>query len=152
MTLEELKDDESYADIVLDTSGPTKDAIALIRDHTGGYGPHAVIDLVGMPPTFLMGREAMRKGGTQVQVGLFGGNVNNNIGGWPTTHKHLMGNYVGTLDEFNELMELVRSGAKKDIPFETRPISEANAAIADLRAGKIVGRCVLTHTQIKQKL
>ena len=51
---------------------------------------------------------------------------------------------VGTLDEFVELMGYVREGRKKDIPLQTRPIEEANAAIADLRAGAIVGRCVLT--------
>ena len=55
------------------------------------------------------------------------------------------GSAQGTLDEFTELMEYVRSGEKKDIPLETRPIEAANDAIADLRAGTIVGRCVLTH-------
>ena len=39
----------------------------------------------------------------------------------------------------------VRSGEKKDIPMQTRPIEQANEAVADLRAGKIIGRCVLTH-------
>ena len=57
----------------------------------------------------------------------------------------MQGNFVGTLDEFIELMEYVKSGEKKDIPCETRPIEHANEAIADLRAGTIVGRCVLTH-------
>jgi hypothetical protein len=47
----------------------------------------------------------------------------------------------GTLDEFIELMEYVRSGAKKDIPLQTRPIEKANEAVADLRAGTIIGRC-----------
>ena len=37
------------------------------------------------------------------------------------------------------------SGEKKDIPMQTRPIEQANEAVADVRAGKIIGRCVLTH-------
>ena len=164
---------EAGADIVIDTSGD--DALDLLRAATGG-GPHAVIDFVGMPATSGLGRDALRKGGTQVQVGLFGGPMELDVGSFATAHKHLMGNFVvrfarlrcthpsaaspsstwrvlmdyasagqGSLDEFNELMKYVRSGEKKDIPVETRPIEAANEAIADLRAGTIVGRCVLTH-------
>ena len=88
---------------------------------------------------------ALRKGGTQVQVGLFGGPMELDVGSFATAHKHLMGNFVGSLDEFTELMEYVRSGEKKDIPLETCPIETVNEAIEDLRAGTIVGRCVLTH-------
>jgi D-arabinose 1-dehydrogenase-like Zn-dependent alcohol dehydrogenase len=133
---------DAGADVVIDTSGD--DALDLLREATGG-GPHAVIDFVGMPATSGLGRDALRKGGTQVQVGLFGGPMQLDVGSFATAHKHLMGNFVGSLDEFNELMEYVRSGEKKDIPCETRPIEAANEAIADLRAGTIVGRCVLTH-------
>ena len=85
-----------------------------------------------------------------------------------------MGNFVVTLDEFVELMWVIPlpicstvcsrglaslpadtsrltirgyvwSGEKKDIPMQTRPIEQANEAVADVRAGKIIGRCVLTH-------
>ena len=123
------------------------DALELIQDATGG-GPHAVIDFVGMPPTSALGRSALRKGGTQVQVGLFGGPMEIDVGQFATarkytsnhswtkqaqwldqssaglcferllviTDKHLMGNFVGSLDEFKELMVYVRNGQKKDIP------------------------------------
>ena len=76
---------------------------------------------------------------------MFGGPMEIDVGQFATEHKHLMGNFVGSLDEFQELMVYVRNGEKKDIPCETRPIEQANQAIADLRAGTIVGRCVLTH-------
>ena len=133
---------EAGADTVLNTGGD--DALEIIQEATGG-GPHAVIDFVGMPATSGLGRDALRKGGTQVQVGLFGGPMELDVGSFATAHKHLMGNFVGSLDEFTELMEYVRSGEKKDIPLETRPIETVNEAIEDLRAGTIVGRCVLTH-------
>ena len=94
---------EAGADVVLDTGGEKEEALDLIREATGG-GPHAVIDFVGMPATSQLGRDAMRKGGTQVQVGLYGGQLDFDIGGFATQHKHLMGNFVGTLDEFVELM------------------------------------------------
>ena len=54
-------------------------SLDLIREATGG-GPHAVIDFVGMPATSQLGRDAMRKGGTQVQVGLYGGQLDFDIG------------------------------------------------------------------------
>ena len=41
----------------------------------------------------------------------------------------------------------VRSGEKAAIPYSTRPIHQVNDAIADLRDGKITGRCVLCHEQ-----
>ena len=114
---------------------------------------HELGTLASTPPQSLpralellgLGRDALRKGGTQVQVGLFGGPMELDVGSFATAHKHLMGNFVGSLDEFTELMEFVRSGEKKDIPLETRPIGTVNEAIEDLRAGTIVGRCVLTH-------
>ena len=139
---------EAGADVIIDTSGD--DALQLIRDATGASsenlgGPHAVIDFVGMPATSTLGRDALRKGGTQVQVGLYGGPIDIDIGAFATAHKHLLGNFVGTLDEFKELMTYVQAGTKEDIAFETRPIEEANSAVADLRAGKIIGRCVLEH-------
>jgi hypothetical protein len=47
-----------------------------------------------MPATAALGRDAMRKGGTQVQVGLFGGEMSFDVGGFATQHKHLLGNFV----------------------------------------------------------
>lgn len=50
------------------------------------------------------------------------------------------------------MMEYVRSGKKKDIPYETRPIEQLNEAMDDLRNGKIVGRCVMLHNHAKPKM
>jgi propanol-preferring alcohol dehydrogenase len=38
----------------------------------------------------------------------------------------------------------VRRKGLPDVPVTTRPLDDVNAAHADLRAGKIVGRVVLT--------
>jgi alcohol dehydrogenase, propanol-preferring len=43
-----------------------------------------------------------------------------------------------------ELIELVRRTGLPPVPVATRPLDEVNAALSDLRAGKIVGRVVLT--------
>ena len=39
-----------------------------------------------------------------------------------------------------ELMELVNAGKVDPIPVEQRPISDVNAALADLKDGKVLGR------------
>jgi D-arabinose 1-dehydrogenase-like Zn-dependent alcohol dehydrogenase len=51
---------------------------------------------------------------------------------------------VGSLNETNEMMELVRAGKVDPIPYQKRPLSDANKTLNDLREGKIVGRVVLT--------
>jgi len=143
---------EMGADLVLDLSKETPEGAAKkIKEATNG-GPQAVIDLVGMAPTSRMGRMALRKGGTQVQVGLYGGELNLQVNAFATEHKHLLGNFVGTFEEFLDMMEYVRAGKKKDIPYETRPIEQVNEAIEDLRKGKIIGRCVLLHNHARAKM
>jgi D-arabinose 1-dehydrogenase-like Zn-dependent alcohol dehydrogenase len=56
----------------------------------------------------------------------------------------IQGSYVGSLPEMTELIELVRRTGLPPVPVATRPLAEVNAALADLRAGKVVGRVVLT--------
>jgi D-arabinose 1-dehydrogenase-like Zn-dependent alcohol dehydrogenase len=55
----------------------------------------------------------------------------------------IQGSYVGSVPEMAELMELVKRTGLPDVPVATRPLSAVNAALDDLRAGKIVGRVVL---------
>jgi D-arabinose 1-dehydrogenase-like Zn-dependent alcohol dehydrogenase len=43
-----------------------------------------------------------------------------------------------------ELLDLVKRTGMPPVPIRTRPLDEVNAALNDLRAGKIVGRVVLT--------
>jgi D-arabinose 1-dehydrogenase-like Zn-dependent alcohol dehydrogenase len=42
-----------------------------------------------------------------------------------------------------ELMDLIKRTGLPDVPVATRPLSQVNEAMGDLRAGKIVGRVVL---------
>ena len=56
----------------------------------------------------------------------------------------LGGSYVGSLEEARELMSLMRQGRVAPPMMRERPLAEANAALDDLRGGKVVGRMVLT--------
>ena len=54
------------------------------------------------------------------------------------------GTLTGTLAEARELIELARAGKIAPITTRDRPLGEAQAALDDLRAGRVVGRTVLT--------
>ena len=53
------------------------------------------------------------------------------------------GTLTGTLAEARELLDLARARNIAPIPTRNRPLGEVQAALDDLRAGRIVGRTVL---------
>jgi D-arabinose 1-dehydrogenase-like Zn-dependent alcohol dehydrogenase len=119
------------------------DAAKQIRVLTGG-GAAAAIDFVGAGTTASLGFKALGTGGLLVIVGLFGGQLEASLPLWPLRSLTVQGSYVGSLDEMRELLRLVDSGAVLPIPIHSRPLSEAQAVLNDLRDGKAVGRMVLT--------
>jgi alcohol dehydrogenase/propanol-preferring alcohol dehydrogenase len=56
----------------------------------------------------------------------------------------IIGSFVGSLPEAQEMMEIVRAGKVDPIPYAERPLAQAGQTLSDLRAGKITGRVVLT--------
>jgi len=48
------------------------------------------------------------------------------------------------LAQARELIALARSGKIAPIPTQARPLDQAQTALDDLRAGRVVGRTVLT--------
>jgi alcohol dehydrogenase len=52
---------------------------------------------------------------------------------------------VGTLAEGHELMALARAGKIKPTPMQEEPMADAQKWIDRLRAGKVVGRIMLTN-------
>jgi alcohol dehydrogenase, propanol-preferring len=123
--------------------GGAKDALDQIRAATGG-GAWATIDFVGAGPTVKLGVDACVKGGRVVVVGLFGGDVVIPTPLFPLKAMTVQGSYVGSLPEMAELMELVKRAGMPSVPVATRPLAEVNAALNDLRDGKIIGRVVMT--------
>jgi D-arabinose 1-dehydrogenase-like Zn-dependent alcohol dehydrogenase len=55
----------------------------------------------------------------------------------------IQGSYVGSPSEMAELMDLVRRTGLPPVPVATRPLSDVNAVMSELRAGKVIGRVVL---------
>ena len=114
----------------------------LVADTKGGA--YAVVDFVGSESTFAFANAAIRKGGKVIVVGLFGGAMGMPIPMFPLRALTLTGSFVGSLPEAEEMMALVREGKVDPIPVQTRPLSDANKTLDDLRNGRITGRVVLT--------
>ncbi|MGH6979759.1 MAG: zinc-binding dehydrogenase, partial [Stellaceae bacterium] len=129
------------AKTVIDGNAP--DAAKQIIAATDG-GAWAVIDLVGASGTVQLAIDSLVKGGKVVVVGLFGGDITLPTPSLPLRAMTLEGSYVGSLTEMAELLDLVRRKGAPDFPVGTRPLAAVNEALEDLKAGKVVGRLVLT--------
>lgn len=113
----------------------------LLKDTGGGFA--AVIDFVGAASTAEFGMAVLRKGGTLILVGLFGGSVELSLPLLPLRSISLRGSYVGSLEELRDLAALGRAGKIPGIATAERPLSEVGDALDDLRGGKVAGRVVL---------
>ncbi|WP_291297312.1 alcohol dehydrogenase [Elioraea sp.] len=129
----------------VDGSGEPDAVAARILAATGGPVA-AAIDLVGAGPTAKAGVAILRKGGSYVIVGLYGGELTLPL---PTTVMRALvvrGSHVGNPKELRALMDLARAGRLKPIPVATEPLSHADAVLTRLRQGRIVGRVVLENS------
>ena len=125
------------------------DAVAKVKDLSQG-GVKAVIDFVGAPATAQFGLDVMRKGGTLVVVGLYGGALSFPMPFFPQRAIAIRGSYVGTLDELHEVVGLRPRGRVPPIPLDVRPLDAAPEAMADLRAGHVRGRVILFAGRVRQ--
>ncbi|WP_326539467.1 alcohol dehydrogenase [Pseudorhodoferax sp.] len=122
---------------------PSEDgALKALMKATGG-GVAAAVDFVGAPASFDFGLGALRKGGKLVCVGLFGGATR--IVPAMVTMKavSVVGSYVGSLAEMQELLAIARAGRLPAMPLTAQPLAQASQALDDLRAGRIRGRTIL---------
>ena len=104
----------------------------------------AAIDFVGATATARLGIDALAKGGKYVIVGLFGGDLTLSLPLLPMRAITVQGSYTGSLAEMKELLSLVASGKVAPVPVHEHRLSEANAVLEELKAGRVVGRAVLT--------
>lgn len=106
-------------------------------------GIAATLDFVGLPQTIAFATAILRKGGHHVHVGLFGGSHKISLPPLAFRMLRISGSYVGTLEEFKELVSLVQDGLNIPIPISTKPLEDAATALSELQSGKIIGRMVL---------
>jgi D-arabinose 1-dehydrogenase-like Zn-dependent alcohol dehydrogenase len=106
-------------------------------------GIAAAIDFVGSPATAVPAIAALRKGGRYVICGLFGGEITLPLPPIAQRAIGIVGSYVGNLQELREVVALAKKKKIKPTPVETRPGRDTNAALEELKAGKVLGRIVL---------
>jgi len=109
---------------------------------TGGAA--AVIDFVGSGETARFGFDILRKGGRLIVVGLFGGGITVPVPHFPLRNVTITGSYVGSLQDFRDLLGLVEAGAVERPVVESHPLDEAEAMLGALKDGRITGRAILT--------
>jgi alcohol dehydrogenase len=115
---------------------------AVYKASGGGVG--AAVDFAGSEKSMGFAQGAVAKGGAAIVVGLIGGTFTIPVAMFPLRALTLMGSYVGSQAESVEMLGLVKAGKVAPIPVETRGLDQASRSLDDLRAGKIVGRVVVT--------
>lgn len=109
---------------------------------TGGV--HGVCDFVGSDSSLAFATGLLAKGGKVIVTGLIGGGYATPAAMFALRAVTIEGVLTGTLAEAKELMTLARAGHAPTLPIVERPLGEAQAALDDLRAGRVVGRVVLS--------
>jgi alcohol dehydrogenase len=107
-------------------------------------GIYAAIDFAGSDKSLNFATGVLAKGGKVVVTGLIGGGYSTAVAMFPLKAMTIEGTQTGTLAEARELVDLVRAKNISPPPIAERPLNRASATLDDLRAGKIVGRVVLT--------
>ena len=122
--------------------------LAAIEDFRASFGDAVFggVDFVGNPHTFELGTSLPRRGGKYVAVGLFGGNVKLKLPLIPTRPLQIIGSYLGSLEEMDQMMSLVRNQPIAPIPRRCCTPKDINRVMNDIEEGNVTGRIVLEHT------
>lgn len=114
---------------------------ALLKASDGGV--YAACDFAGSDRSLQFATGALAKGGRVVVTGLIGGTYSTPVAMFPLKAMGIEGTMTGTLAEAREVMELAKTGALAPIPMTERPLSAAQSALDDIRAGRVLGRVML---------
>jgi len=118
-----------------------QDAVATIRDLSGGHGADVVIDCVGVDATLSLGAAVSRVLGHLTIVGIGGGTLPMSFFTVPY-EVSVATTYWGSLPELHEVLALAQAGMIT--PHVTRfSLDEAPAVYERLAAGEIEGRAVI---------
>ncbi len=110
-----------------------------------GGGVYAAADFVGSESSLAFATGVLARGGKVVVTGLLGGGFATAVAMFPIKAMTIEGTLTGTLAQAREVISLARGGKVAPIPIRERPMRDAQAALDDLRAGKVTGRVVLTN-------
>lgn len=127
------------ADHVID--GSAADALEQIRELSGGEGPAAVIDFVGVDATMRLGLSALARQGLLVLVGLAGGTVPVGFFTQATEVAVTTSNW-GSRNDLAEVVALAQAGKLTAIT-ESHRLDDINEVLKRLEHGLVEGRAVV---------
>ena len=119
------------------------DTVKKILSICNDKGADSVIDFVNAPPTVKTGLAVLRKRGNLVLVGLFGGSLELSLVTIPLKSITIQGAYTGNYNDMVELLNLARKGVINPVISKRYSLEDANTALEDLKARKIIGRAVI---------
>jgi alcohol dehydrogenase len=115
----------------------------MVKENDGGFD--GVVDFAGNDKSMNFAVATVARGGKIVVSGLMGGEFSLPMVQWIYKRMTIEGFMVGTLEEAKELMALARAGKLKPTPMKAERMGDAQKWIDELRAGKVVGRIMLTN-------
>jgi NAD+-dependent secondary alcohol dehydrogenase Adh1 len=116
--------------------------IDTVLDLTDGQGAEVVLDFVAEQGAQQDAFAMTRRDGSHYVIG-YGSNIDVPTIDIISTERNIVGNLVGTYNDLVELMVLAQAG-KVTLHTKKYPLAAALDALADLDAGKVRGRAILT--------
>ncbi|HKS45769.1 MAG TPA: NAD(P)-dependent alcohol dehydrogenase [Amycolatopsis sp.] len=116
--------------------------VEAVLDLTGGQGAEVVLDFVAEQGAQQDAFAMTRRNGSHFVIG-YGGNLDIPTIDLISTERNVVGNLVGTYNDLAELMVLAQAG-KVTLHTRKYPLDAAPDALADLDAGRVRGRAILT--------
>lgn len=129
---------EMGADYAFDSN---TDAVAKVKELTGGVGANVVLDFVGMQPTIELMPLLVAPGGDVQLIGIGNGVLPIGFEGLPFD-VNFRGPYWGALPELVEVVEMARRGQIK-VEHEAFSLDDGAVAYERLHAGTLRGRAVI---------
>jgi NAD+-dependent secondary alcohol dehydrogenase Adh1 len=116
--------------------------VEAVLDLTSGNGAEVVLDFVAEQGAQQDAFAMTRRAGSHFVIG-YGGNIDIPTIDIISTERNVIGNLVGTYNDLAELMVLAQAG-KVTLHTKQYPLDAALDALADLDAGRVRGRAILT--------
>ncbi len=116
--------------------------VEAVLDLTGGNGAEVVLDFVAEQGAQQDAFAMTRRAGSQFVIG-YGSNLDIPTIDLISTERNVIGNLVGTYNDLVELMVLAQTG-RVTLHTKKYPLDAAVDALADLDAGRVRGRAILT--------
>ena len=137
---------ELGADHVVNSA--TTDAVAAVRELTGGAGVDVAFEVLGRQQTFEQAVKMLADGGRMVAVGIAAGASTANVEITPLVRRgyRIMGSFGGrTRQDLPAVIDLAASGvfSVEDTVTRTYPLDAAGEAFEALARGEIQGRAVI---------